>query len=305
MATIYQNPSLKEHPVQPGAQETGYTKYVEPDTTVPPKAKPVTREVSVNGVVVPEEIILAEAQNHPADTPGEAVRLAVKALVVRELLVQEARRRNVSAEPELDQDGRSETEEDALIRALTDQEINVPKASEEECRRYYELNREKFTTGPLFEARHILLAARSDDSDARQKAFDRGREFCNLLANDPSVFSELAAAYSACSSKDEGGRLGQVARGETVPAFESALEALHEGEIVSEPVETEFGFHVIVLDRRIEGREIPFEHARERIAAWLEASSWTKAVAQYIAILSADAEISGISMDAADGPLVQ
>ena len=78
-----------------------------------------------------------------------------------------------------------------------------------------------------------------------------------------------------------------------------------EGEISSAPVESRFGFHVIALDRRIDGRDLPFEAVRARIAAWLEASAWSRAVSQYVAILAGRAEIRGISLSGADGPLVQ
>jgi len=305
MATIYRNPTLKERPDNPGAPEAGYSGYIEPDTNVPPKARPVTTEISVNGTVIPEDTVLAEAQNHPAETPGEAVRSAARALVIRELLLQEAVRKNVPAHPETETDGRRETAEDALIRALIEQEVAVPQASEVECRRYFDRNRRRFTTAPLFEARHILLAARPDDAAARGKAREQAETLCRRLADDPSAFSEAAAAYSACSSSNEGGRLGQIGRGETVPAFEEALETLREGAITEAPVETDFGFHVIALDRRIDGCALPFEDVRDRIAAWLEASSWSRAVSQYISVLSAAAEVKGIDLNAAEGPLVQ
>ena len=65
-----------------------YDGYTEPDTKIPPKARPVLSEVSVNGVLIPETEILAEAQNHPAENPGMAAAAAARALVVKELLLQ-------------------------------------------------------------------------------------------------------------------------------------------------------------------------------------------------------------------------
>jgi peptidyl-prolyl cis-trans isomerase C len=70
-------------------------------------------------------------------------------------------------------------------------------------------------------------------------------------------------------------------------------------------VESRFGFHVVSLDRRIPGETLPFEIVRERIAAWLEAASWSRAVSQYIAVLAGKAEISGIDIGATEGPLIQ
>jgi peptidyl-prolyl cis-trans isomerase C len=115
----------------------------------------------------------------------------------------------------------------------------------------------------------------------------------------------LAAEHSACPSREQGGNLGQVTPGSTVAEFERALETMQEGELLMRPVETRFGFHVIFLERKIEGVQLPFEHVADRIAGWLEAASWSKVVAQYIALLVSRAEISGINLKTAEGPLIQ
>ena len=304
MATIYQNPTLTTHPEAPGGQRS-YDGYIEPDTRVPPKARPVFEEVRVNGVVIPEADILAEAQNHPAANPGEAVRAAARALAIRELLIQEARRLGIDeADPE-EEDGRTETADDARIRVLMEREVQAPSASKDECRRFFEHNREKFRSAPLYEVRHILLVAHEDDGNAREAARRTAQGLCDALNADPSGFANAAADYSACMSSGEGGRLGQVSRGETVPELEAVLEEMNEGEISKAPVATRFGFHVIALDRAIPGADLPFDHAHERISAWLEAASWSRAVSQYIGILASQAKISGVSFEQKEGPLVQ
>jgi peptidyl-prolyl cis-trans isomerase C len=305
MANIYTNPSIKEHPANPGAQTASYSGPIEPDTKVPPKAKPIMAEISVNGTAISETAILAEAQNHPSENPGMAVKKAARSLVIRELLVGQARKLDISVELETDENGRAETEDDALIRLLIDQEINVPLATDDDCERYYNNNRSKFRSETLFEARHILLAGPEKDTAAREKAKQKAEVLCKALQENPGDFSAAAAEYSACSSSGEGGRLGQIGQGDTVPAFEAALANMKDGDLVPSPVETEFGFHIIALDRRIEGQDLPFDHVKERIAAWLEASSWSKAVSQYISFLAGSAKITGIDLQESDGPLVQ
>ena len=59
---------------------------------VKPTNLPRGNGVAVNGVVVPRESIARETQNHPADKPIDAWQAAARALVIRELLLQEARR---------------------------------------------------------------------------------------------------------------------------------------------------------------------------------------------------------------------
>ena len=99
-------------------------------------SKPV--EVSVNGVIIPRDAIAREVQHHPASKPVEAWLSAARALVVRELLLQEAQRIGISAQSLSDEHGRRETDEDALIRQLIEREVKTPEPDEETCRRYYE-----------------------------------------------------------------------------------------------------------------------------------------------------------------------
>jgi peptidyl-prolyl cis-trans isomerase C len=303
MANLYTNPSLQ--PVGPSPDGGGYTTYKQPDTRVPPKALPVMREIAVNGIAIPENDILAEAQNHPADNPGGALRAAAEALVVRELLRQEAARLGIAAEAQDDAQGRRETAADAAIQALIDREVPAPSAIKQECKRYYDLHLEKFRSEPLFEARHILLAAPESDKKLRAAMRERATGLCTQLADHPERFSELARQHSDCPSREQGGNLGQLGRGSTVAEFEAAMMAMREAAISATPVESRFGFHVIALDRKIEGRQLPFDMVADRIAAWLEASAWSKAVSQYIAVLAGQAKIAGIALDGADGPLLQ
>lgn len=273
---------------------------------VPPRPEPPPRPaLTVNGVAISDEMVRSEAQNHPADTPATAFAAAARALVVRELLLQEARRLGLAAAPEALGAGRRETDEDALVRALLEREISAPTADEAACRRYYEQNPRRFRSETLFEARHILFAAPETDAAARHRAHDAAAAVLTELRTAPDRFAELAAQHSACSSAGQGGALGQLGRGSTVPEFEAALHALQPGGLSAAPLATRFGYHILLLERRIDGEQLPFEHVAQRIAGWLEAASWSRAVAQYIGILAGRADITGIVLDAANGPLVQ
>jgi peptidyl-prolyl cis-trans isomerase C len=115
----------------------------------------------------------------------------------------------------------------------------------------------------------------------------------------------MAKAESACPSGKTGGNLGQIGPGQTVPEFEQALASLPVGEIAPAPIESRYGFHIVVLDRRIEGRALPFEMVHPRIATWLDEKVRRVAIRQYITILAGRAEITGISFDGNASPLVQ
>jgi len=266
---------------------------------------PVTMPpVSVNGVAISRKAIAAETQNFPAANPGAAWYAATRALVIRQLLLEEARRLAIAAEPQADADGRLETDEDALLRALLECEVKIPRADEEMLRRFYENNRKRFVTPPLFEADHILIAARRGDAAAFAEAQDRAASLAAVLVREPERFEGLARDCSDCPSREVGGSLGQISPGDTTPEFEAALVGLTPGEI-SPPVETRYGVHLIRLVRKIDGSLLPFEAVKGRIGEYLEEHVRRQATAQYISLLIGRADISGIALDGAATPLVQ
>ena len=263
------------------------------------------KAISVNGVTISRAVIARETQNHPASKPIEGWLAAARALVVRELLLQESRRLGIAPAPITDADGRRETDEEALVQAVVEREVVTPSADDITCRRYYDMNRWRFRSPTLFEVRHILLAATPSDTAARSEAKRRADIVVAALQGDPSAFGDIALAESACPSGKIGGILGQIGPGQTVPEFERALAAAPVGEIAPSPAETRYGFHVIQVDRRIEGRDLPYEIVRAQIAAWLDEKVRRLAIRQYILILAGRAVVTGITLDASSTPLVQ
>jgi len=265
---------------------------------------PKPKTISVNGKVIPREVIAREVQNHPAGKPILAWQAAARALVVRELLLQESARLGIEAEPLSDAEGRSETNEEAAMRALIEQEVVTPEPNEAACLRFYEQNRQRFRSGDLYEAAHILIASRPDDVAARAEARLAAENILAAVRSDPALFAEFARGHSACkTSAQDGGQLGQLTRGQTVAEFEAALERMRPGEFAI--AETRYGFHVIRLDQHAPGHVLPFEFARDRIADYLAASVEHRALAQYVSVLAGKAEISGVTLAAASSPLLQ
>lgn len=263
------------------------------------------KPISVNGVVISRAAIARETQNHPATKPIDAWLAAARALVVRELLLQEARRLNLEPDPLADEEGRRETDEEALVRQLVEREVRTPTADAAACLRYYEANRRRLRTPDLYEVRHILLAAPAGDRDARRAAREEADAIIAALRHDPAAFDDIARSRSACPSGASGGNLGQIGPDQTVPEFERALASMPVGAVAPAPLETRYGFHIVRVDRRIEGRNLPFEIVQPRIAAWLDEKVRRVAIRQYIEILAGRAEITGVAFDASATPLVQ
>jgi peptidyl-prolyl cis-trans isomerase C len=263
-----------------------------------PAGPPVA--VSVNGVAIGRDAIVREMQHHPAEKPIAAWQQAARALVIRELLLQRARQLEVAPEPISGHNGRRETDDEAVIRALIEREVKVPEPDDEACRRFYQRNQDQFRSPDIFEASHILFAALPADREAYAQARADAAAVLATLMDDRDCFAALARGYSRCPSAAQGGNLGQITAGQTTPEFEKALLALRPGELCAEPVATRYGFHVIRLDRKHEGRALPYEAVAGHIADYLRESVRRRADAQYVARLVMAAQIEGVDLVGAD-----
>ena len=261
--------------------------------------KPIFPKVSVNGHVIAEAAIAAEAQNHraPKGKPGLAWRAAARALVLRHLLLEEAGRQGLAPAPADLGNGKRETDEEALIRMVLDAGVEPAQTSEAELRSAWEADPERFRAPPLWEVSHILCAAPPGDMAARSVANARIEALQGAVRARPADFARIAARESDCGSKSSGGALGQLGPGDTVPAFEAALWDLA-AETVSAPVETEFGYHLIRMDAKAEGRVLPYESARPMIAEAFEKAAWARAARDYATGLASAAEITGVDLAA-------
>ncbi|MES1972848.1 MAG: peptidylprolyl isomerase [Pseudomonadota bacterium] len=252
------------------------------------------RAIVVHGVEIPESLIAQEAQNHPGASIAASRKAAGHALATKALLLRRAGEIGLVAEPELDEDGREETAEAALVRAVLEAEIDIMPPTDAECRRVYDGQRAKFRSPALYEAAHILIEPRSGADDDVALAHATANRLLRTLAEGACTFAELARDHSECPSAATGGSLGQLQRGDLVAEVEDALLALAPGQVAAEPVRSRFGWHLLKLERLIEGRDLPFEIAAERIRLHLESRAWSVAAARYVVALAEDTQGKGV-----------
>jgi len=217
----------------------------------------------------------------------------LRVAAVRELLLQRA------AELELLDDA----DTDAAIERLLDLEAQTPQPTDEECRRYYEAHRAEFRSGDLVAARHILFGVTPGTPIEALRA--KAEETLHTLRNDPARFDELARELSNCPSGQHGGNIGQVTRGECVPEFDYALFENETVGVLPRLVNTRYGFHIIAVEKRSPGRQVPYSAVKAQIADRLATNVRAKALAQYVRILAGQARIEGVDLRGAETPLVQ
>jgi peptidyl-prolyl cis-trans isomerase C len=273
----------------------------------PPQPRPASapagpvlpeHDIVVNGTTIPAREVAAEMQHHPAPRAEHAWRDAARALVVRRLLLDAARDAGLDLRDE-------EEAIDALLRA----EVAVPEPDEAAARRWHAAHPERFGTAEAWDASHILLAADPEDEAERAEARARAEAMLAEIEARPGALPDLARRHSACPSREQGGHLGRIERGSTVPEFETMLAGLEPGQVCPVVVATRYGMHVVHLHRHTPRRIAPFEEARREVLADLRRAAWQAAVRQYIAVLAARATIEGFALVGdgeaeADGPLV-
>lgn len=250
--------------------------------------------VYVGDTLIHEDDIAREMQHHPAEELAEAWHEAAKSLVIRELLLQHAGRLNLD---------NIEDEEDRIARVL-ELELNVPDPSEQDCERFYAANPGRFSSPTIMAVSHILLAAAPDDIEERMRQEEAGRQLLSALLDGRSQFNELAKQYSACESRHQGGSLGQISKGQTVEEFERPVLSLTEG-LNPELVETRYGWHIVRVDQRIDGEQLPYEHVKPQIRQYLSESVTRRAFRQYLQVLAVETGIEGVDLELPDSPLMQ
>ena len=128
-----------------------------------------------------------------------------------------------------------------------------PSVTDEAVRASYDEQAAKVEAEERIRARHILVASE-----------DEAKDIVDRLAKG-EAFEELAAQYSLDGSKEQGGDLGYFTAGEMVKPFSDAAFALEVGE-VSQPVQSEFGWHVIKLEEKRATTPPPFDAVKAQLA---------------------------------------
>lgn len=133
-----------------------------------------------------------------------------------------------------------------------------------QLRDYFQKNIDRFSEEKVT-ASHILVDTRQLKTQQEQDAAKEKIEHVKKEIANGADFAEMAKQYSDCPSKEAGGDVGTFPRkGAMVEPFAEAAFKLNVGE-VSEPVKTEFGYHLIKVTAKEGKKEITFEEAKEKV----------------------------------------
>lgn len=219
--------------------------------------------VMVNGVAVPQaridfRIKAAIAQGQP-DTPE--LRKAIREDVINlEVLAQEATRLGLDKEPDVSQQV-DIAKESVLAGAFVQSQMKNNVVTDEQLKEEYDKLKVSLG-GKEYNPRHILV---SSEAEAKAIIVQLGKK---------GKFDKLAAEKSIDSgSAAQGGSLGWTVPSSFVPPFASAMMSLKKGEYTKEPVQSEFGWHIIKLDDVRDLKIPPFDELKPQIQQRMQQQS--------------------------------
>jgi peptidyl-prolyl cis-trans isomerase C len=148
------------------------------------------------------------------------------------------------------------------LRSLFIEQRVGAAVTDEAVRAAYDRQIASIPSVPERRLRHILVASEAE-----------AREIIAALSSEQS-FAELAQAHSLDAvSKAKGGDLGFVPEGQIIPEIDEAVSGLEPGEFTKDPVETAFGFHIVLLEEARDRPAPAFEAVAPQLRQSLEAAT--------------------------------
>ena len=203
----------------------------------------------------------------------------LKGLITRQLILQQKESNDIRKEERIVKqvkDFEDRLVVDAYLTKSVGKHLTVTDA---EIKEYYQQNLTKFASPPKVKARHILVRNRKEAEQVKQK-LRKGEDFAKL-AKEYSIDLPMAR---------EGGSMGTIEKGRTLPELEKVLFVLNVGEI-SDIVETRFGFHILTVDEIITTQYRPLNEVSEAVKSAILMQKEAKAFDEMYGKLEKNAKI--------------
>jgi len=208
--------------------------------------------VTVNGTAITQENVEKELMTAtqgrfnqvPQDKQQEFRKQVLEQLVAKELVYDDAKKTNILKSKDFKNryaEIIASVKKEIAIQVWQKREIDKIKISQKDMKDYYNKNKEEFNEKESVHARHILV-----EKESEAKAIVKELKGLKGVALK-TKFIELAKTKSTGPSGAKGGDLGYFAPGQMVPEFSKKAFSM-KVETVSEPVKTQFGYHVIYLE---------------------------------------------------------
>jgi len=193
-----------------------------------------------------DAMIISMGQRGQSYNNPQGRAMILEQLIANRLFLMEAQKNLYEREPEFKAQ-LTRVKEDLLTNYAVSKALEKVRVTDDEAKKFFDENPDQFKGSETFGASHILV-------DTEEKA----REIAAKITAGEISFEDAARENSSCPSGQNGGDLGDFGRGQMVPEFENACAALEVGEM-SEPVQTQFGWHIVKLTKKEAAEPMKFE----------------------------------------------
>jgi peptidyl-prolyl cis-trans isomerase C len=226
--------------------------------------------VTVNGKAITQKDVDSALMNAtqgrfnqvPEDKQAEFRKQVLEQLIAKELVYEDAKKTGILKSKDFTDEyvkAQERVKEDLAIQVWQKRELDKVKVSDKEAEDYYNKNKEEFNEKESVHARHILVKT---EDEAKAIIADMKSLKGDALKDK---FIELAKTKSTGPSGPKGGDLGFFTKGQMVPEFNDKVFSMDIGSITTEPVKTQFGFHVIYLEDKKSEKVRAFSEVKEFI----------------------------------------
>lgn len=205
----------------------------------------------------------------------EVKRALLETFLEQRVLVLEARARGL-----LGPRGTPEEERRAVQKLLADATRPAPEPTDEDVAVYYREHASELQIPETVTVRQILVPTLNEARDVQRR-----------LLKQPKSFETLARSASRGPEAANGGLMGVFSRGQLPPSLEAVAFSLPPG-MVSELVDTSFGYHILRVESREPARAPSLEESQARIRALLSRQKSDQKIRQYVADLMARAKVN-------------
>jgi parvulin-like peptidyl-prolyl isomerase len=244
---------------------------------------------TVNDKTITSDDVAAflKANQAPVDfssLTGEVKEKIINQLIEKYLLTSEAIKDGIQNSDEFKNE-LEKAKNEISLEVWMKKQFDKVTVADDEAKKFYDANPDKFKQPELFNARHIIVKTEAE-----------AKKILGELKSAPKdkledSFIVAAKKHSIDGTKEDGGNLGWFSEGRMVKEFVAGAKALKKGELSKAPVKSQFGYHIIYLVDYKPAGKVSFENAKEQLKQLLRMDKFRDSVAAKAKSLKEKAKI--------------
>jgi parvulin-like peptidyl-prolyl isomerase len=251
---------------------------------------------SVNGKNITKQdaqsFVTAQApQANFADLKAEEKKMITDRLIEKQLFIELAAKEGIDNKAEFKRN-MATIKDELLVNMWMKEQMDNTVVSDSEAKAFYDKNPDQFIGEASMHARHILV----EKEDTAKEIIETLKALKDEALKEK--FIALAKEKSTGPSGPKGGDLGTFSKGQMVPEFSTAAWALENGQITMTAVKTQFGYHVIYLEKKSLASPVPYEEVKEKIITSIKQTQFTSKITEVATELKSKATVVNMNIEA-------